>query len=248
MAFSPFGRSRVRTPTVLQMEAVECGAASLSIILGYYGRSISLEQLRMDCGVSRDGSKASNILKAARTHGLIGKGYKKEPSDLRQVRRPAILFWNFNHFVVLEGFGRGKVYLNDPATGPRVVTPEELDLAFTGVVLVFEKGPSFQRGGQRRSLLRSLAARLPGTRLALLYALLATLALAVPNLVVPVFTRVYIDNILVGRVNHQRVGALLTGVMATNAAKHLVIRFYAALMYQYDRRLTGIGIAIAALN
>ena len=197
-----FRRSRVNTPTVLQMEAVECGAASLAMILGYYGRIVPLEQLRQDCGVSRDGSKASNVIKASRTHGMIGKGYKREPADLRSTPLPAILFWNFNHFVVLEGFGRGRAYINDPGCGKRVVDDEEFDQSFTGVVLTFEKGPDFEPGGSKRSVLRSLLDRLPGTRLAVAYIMLATLALAIPNLVIPVFTRVYIDSVLVGGLDH----------------------------------------------
>src|SRR6202023_3622949 len=186
----------VRTPTVLQMEAVECGAAALAIVLAHHGGGVPREVLRTACGVSRDGRKASNMVKAARTLGLVAKGYKKEPADLRGMAPPMIVHWNFNHFLVLEGFRQGRVHLNDPASGPRTVSEEELDQSLTGVVLTVQPGPDFRAGGEAPRLLAALGRRLAGARSALVFALATGLALAVPGLVAPAFSKVFVDRLL----------------------------------------------------
>jgi NHLM bacteriocin system ABC transporter peptidase/ATP-binding protein len=192
-------QKRIKTPTILQMEAVECGAVSLAIIMGYYGVHIPLEKLRVECGISRDGSKASNILKAARKYGFIAKGFKSQLEELKDSPFPMIIHWNFNHFVVLERIRGEVVYINDPAIGPRIITYEELDQSFTGIVLTFEKGPDFQPVGEKKNIIGTLKTRLTGSERALAYIIIAGLFLIIPGVVVPACTRIFVDQILVNK-------------------------------------------------
>lgn len=193
---TPAGRRRVATPTVLQMESAECGAASLAMILAKHGKWVPLEQLRIECGVSRDGAKASNLLAAARRHGLAAKGRRIEPAGLADVALPIIVYWNFNHFLVVEGYGPRGVAVNDPATGPRLVSWEEFDRSFTGVALTFEPTEAFERGGARPSLTAGLGRRFTSGWSTLAFCLLAGLGLLVPGLFVPAATRIFVNEVL----------------------------------------------------
>ncbi|MEW1804722.1 cysteine peptidase family C39 domain-containing protein, partial [Streptomyces virginiae] len=220
---APRGRTPrpVRTPTVLQMEAVECGAAALAMVLGHHGRFVPLEELRIACGVSRDGSRASNLLKAARGYGLKAKGMQMDLAALAEVRGPAVLFWEFNHYVVYEGtarrFGRRGVYVNDPGKGRRFVPMDEFDTSFTGVVLTFEPGDGFRRGGRRPGVLGSMPARLRGTSGTMAAAVVCSLLLVTVGATVPALSRTYIDMFLIGQQTS------LLGVLFASMAVALVL-------------------------
>jgi NHLM bacteriocin system ABC transporter peptidase/ATP-binding protein len=181
------------------MEAVECGAASLAMILAHHGRFVPLEELRVSCGVSRDGSNAANLVRAARHYGLEARAFKREPDALRRTALPAIIFWEFNHFLVVDGYDEHGFFLNDPAIGRRTVTDREMDESFTGVVIELAPGPTFTPGGARPNLVASLRERLHGSESAVIFAMLAGLALVVPGLVVPMFAKIFIDQVLVNQ-------------------------------------------------
>ncbi|MFA9465805.1 MAG: NHLP family bacteriocin export ABC transporter peptidase/permease/ATPase subunit [Velocimicrobium sp.] len=185
-----------KVPVVMQMEAVECGAASLCMILAYYGKWLPLEQVRSDCGVSRDGASAKNIVRAARMYGLKAEGYRMEPEALKEITLPAIIHWNFNHFVVLDRFKKDKVVLNDPARGLVEVSYEEFDKAFTGIVLKFEKTNEFVPEGKQKSVLEFAKKRLKGTLPQFIFILLTGILISVVGVITPLYSKIFMDNIL----------------------------------------------------
>jgi len=179
------------------MEAVECGAAALAIVLAHRGRHIPLEQLRIECGVSRDGTNAGNLLRAARSHGLEAKGFQLEADVLRKAPLPAIIFWNFDHFMVLEGFKGNSVYVNDPATGPRKLSWEEFDGSFTGIAILIDPDTQIETTGRPPGTLRRLWERMDQGRSGLLLVLLLSFLIVVPGLALPGLLRVFVDQVLI---------------------------------------------------
>jgi NHLM bacteriocin system ABC transporter peptidase/ATP-binding protein len=197
------------------MEATECGAAALAIILGFYGRHISLAEVRAECGVSRDGSRALNILKAARTYGMkADAAMVEELESLSEVTLPCIMYWQFNHFIVLEGIDKENVYINDPQIGPRVISLSELNEGFTGVVLMFEPTPDFQRGGRPFSVLDVIRKRLKSSKNALIYIFIVSFISVIPGILIAGFSKIFIDNILIKKTPHW-LALLLIGIALT---------------------------------
>jgi len=210
-----------KVPVIMQMEAVECGAACLGMILAYYGKWILLEQLRIDCGVSRDGSNAKNILRAAKSYGLKVQGYRTEPSALREIVLPAIIHWEFNHFVVLNGFKKNRVVLNDPAKGTVEVTFEEFDRAFTGIVLCFETTEEFVPDGKPRSVWKFAKQRLRGTSTAFAFVLLTGIITSCIGIAVPIYSRIFVDYILSGK-NPEWMDSLILVMLITLFVQFIV--------------------------
>ncbi len=189
-------KSSHKVPLVMQMEALECGAASLSMILAYHGKWLPLEQVRSDCGVSRDGSNCKSMMLAAQNYGLKVTGYKCSVEDVKEVKFPAIIHWNFNHFVVLTGFSKNKAFINDPARGKIAVSMEEFDNSFTGIVLCFELTDAFEKGGKPKSVVKFAMNRLKGSMIPLLFVMLTCVINAVINLVNPAMSQVLYDRLL----------------------------------------------------
>lgn len=188
-----------KVPVILQLEALECGAASLAMVLAYYDKWIPLEQVRVDCGVSRDGSNAKNILMAARNYGMDAKGYKYEVDALKeQGQFPCIIHWNFNHFVVLNGFKKDKAVINDPARGLIEVSMEEFDNSFTGICIMLSPSESFTADGKEKSMGEFVRRRLKGHGKAFVLTSVISFVMAVIGIINPLLSKIFMDNLLTG--------------------------------------------------
>lgn len=231
----PLTKGVAKVPVVMQMEALECGAASLAMICAYYNKWIPLEQIRVDCGVSRDGANAKNLLVAARSYGFTAKGYRYEPDDLKKHGKfPCIIHWNFNHFVVFDGFKGKKAVINDPAKGTYTVSMETFDKSFTGICLMFEPNENFVPSGKRKSVLSFAVKRLSGAKVAVAFVVFTTLISALIGVITPAFSRIFMDRLLTHE-NPDWFYPFLVSLSAMSALQ-LVI---SALETYYSNRING---------
>ncbi len=236
-------KNYAKTPTVYQMESTECGAASLAMVLGYYGKFVPLEKLRIETGVSRDGCNMVNIKIAAQKFGLEVRGYRKSPQTLLDLPVPCIIHWNFNHFVVWEGHKGDACYINDPAMGRRKLTIQDIDDCFTGLVLTFKPTEKFEKSNEKESLLTFVRERLRGQKGAIAGLILLGFFLLIPGIVVPIFSRVFIDDILLGG-NDDWVTALLVIMLFTALFQSLLTYYRAQTLQKLQDKM----IMISAYN
>jgi len=192
-------RGVAKVPQVMQMEALECGCACLAMILAYHGRWVPLEKLRADCGVSRDGVKAENVLRAARAYGLSAESVEIGAAELaNETTLPCIALRKQGDFVVVAGFQGNHVHLNDPAHGQTKVTLAEFEESYGGVALLFQKTDDFEPGGEKPDALRFALNRLSGLKSAIVFVMLTAAVVSIVGIATTSLGQVFMDRILSG--------------------------------------------------
>ena len=235
-------KGAVKVPVIMQLEALECGAASLAMLMAYYGKWVPLEQVRSDCGVSRDGSNAKNIYNAAKSYGFDVKGFRKSPDSIRTSGKfPCIIHWNFNHFVVLCGFKGKYAYINDPARGFVKVDADEFDKSFTGVVIIPVPGKDFKPSGKKKSTVAFARKRLIGAGAAVAFVMLTTIIAYMFGIINPIMSQIFMDRLLSG-LNRDWLMPF-TGVMIGLAVLQLIVSWAQTI---YSLKINGKMAAIGS--
>ena len=238
---SSFKKKRTRVPVIMQLEALECGAAALAMVMAYYGKWIPLEQVRLDCGVSRNGSNAKNMMIAARGYGFEAQGLRCETENLADsITLPCIIHWNFNHFVVLTGLSTKYAWINDPAKGDLRIPIEELDEAFTGVLIELKPGPDFQPSGKPKSILSFAQSRLKGTGPAAAFVMLSTLTGCLFGIINPAFVRFFLDRLLTGE-NSELLYPFLTLMLVCGIAQAAVSWVQSVYSLKINGKMAAVG-------
>ena len=237
----PVKKGAARVPVIMQMEALECGAACLAMVMAYYRKWVPLEQVRLDCGVSRDGSTARNMLVAARNYGFEAQGFRCEVDALREdIALPCIIHWNLNHFVVLDGFQGKYARINDPARGEVKVPLEEFDSAFTGICLQITPGPDFQPSGKKKSTFAFARRRLEGAGAAVAFVLLSTVIGYLFGMINPAFSRFFMDRLLTGE-NRELLRPFLAIMTLMGAAQVVTAWIQAVYALKINGKMAVVG-------